>query len=156
MHKIFFLLLFISPNYLFGQETKKVIDKSTREIFFVLKSDKTTKHGEYNKFNFRNALLVKGFYKQGAKDSIWECYSSKGELSLKYSLLQAHEAMQDHDMAEFEKYVNVESVAGNLIDDMAQQKGLLSMINPSSLAIKQALQFMKPQLAGVARKEVQK
>jgi hypothetical protein len=76
--------------------------------------------------------------------------------SPKYSLLQAHEAMQDHNMAEFEKYVNVESVAGNLIDDMAQQRGLLSMINPGSLALKQALQFMKPQLAGVARKEVQK
>ncbi|RDC65195.1 energy transducer TonB [Adhaeribacter pallidiroseus] len=84
MYKTLLFLLLIIPTCLFGQETKKVIDKSTREIFFVLKSDKTTKHGEYNKLNFRNTLLVKGYYKQGAKDSIWECYNFKGELSLKY------------------------------------------------------------------------
>lgn len=76
--------------------------------------------------------------------------------SPKYSLLQAHEAMEDHDMAAFEKYVNVESIAGNLITDMSQQKGLINMLNPGSMVLKQALQFMKPQLAGVARKEVQK
>lgn len=76
--------------------------------------------------------------------------------SPKYSLLQAHEAMQDHDMAAFEKYVNVESITGNLIDDMAQQKGVMTLLNPGSLAFKQALQFMKPQLADVVRKEVEK
>jgi len=84
MHKTLFYLLLLLPNYLFGQETRKVIDEKTREIFFVLKSDKTIRHGEYNKFDFRNNLLVKGYYKQGAKDSIWECYSFKKELSLKY------------------------------------------------------------------------
>ena len=76
--------------------------------------------------------------------------------SPKYSLLQAHEAMQDHDMATFEKYVNIESITTNLVDDMSRQKSLIGMLNPSSMVLKQALQFMKPQLAGVARKEVQK
>jgi len=76
--------------------------------------------------------------------------------SPKYSLLQAHEAMQDHDMAAFEKYVDVESISTNLINDMSQQKSLISMLNPGSMVLKQAIQFMKPQLASVARKEVQK
>ncbi|MDQ3291946.1 MAG: DUF2939 domain-containing protein [Bacteroidota bacterium] len=76
--------------------------------------------------------------------------------SPKYSLLQAHEALQEHDMAAFEKYVDIESITGNLVSDMSQQKGLIGMLNPGSLVLKQALQFMKPQLAGIARKEVQK
>ncbi|QMU30761.1 hypothetical protein [Adhaeribacter radiodurans] len=76
--------------------------------------------------------------------------------SPKYSLLQAHEALQDHDMPAFEKYVNVESITGNLVNDMSKQKGWIGMLNPGSMVLKQALQFMKPQLAGVARKEVQK
>ncbi len=84
MYKTLVFLLLILPNYVFGQEIKKVIDPKTNEIFFVLKSDKKVKHGEYNKFRFNRKLLVKGYYKQGAKDSIWECYNFKGELSLKY------------------------------------------------------------------------
>lgn len=76
--------------------------------------------------------------------------------SPKYSLLQAHEAMQDHDMAAFEKYVNIESITTDLVNDMSQQKSLISLLNPGSLVLKQAIQFMKPQLASVARKEVQK
>ena len=76
--------------------------------------------------------------------------------SPQYSLLRAHQAMQDHDMAAFEKYVNVESITGHLVDDMAQQKGVIGMLNPGSAVLKQALRFLKPQLAGVARKEVEK
>lgn len=76
--------------------------------------------------------------------------------SPKYSLLQAHEAMQDHDMVAFEKYVNIESITTDLVNDMSQQKSLINLLNPGSLVLKQAIQFMKPQLASVARKEVQK
>ncbi|RDC65194.1 hypothetical protein [Adhaeribacter pallidiroseus] len=76
--------------------------------------------------------------------------------SPKYSLLQAHEALQDHDMAAFEKYVNVESITTDLVNDMSRQKSLIGLLNPGSMVLKQAIQFMKPQLASVARKEVQK
>lgn len=72
------------PAILFGQETKRITIKETNETFFVLKSDKTIKHGEYNKFSYKNTLLIKGFYKQGLKDSIWECYNFDGQISLKY------------------------------------------------------------------------
>ncbi|QNF33005.1 energy transducer TonB [Adhaeribacter swui] len=84
MHKTLLLLLLLLPDYLFGQETKKVIDKKTNEIYFVLNSDNSTRHGEYNKFGFGNRLMVKGFYNQGAKDSIWESYDFKGQVSLRY------------------------------------------------------------------------
>lgn len=76
--------------------------------------------------------------------------------SPKYSLLQAHEAMQKHDMAEFQKYVNIESVTGSLIDQLASHQSLLSALNPGSLVSKQVLRFMKPQVAQIAGKEIQK
>jgi len=80
--KILFLLVLV-PVLLFGQKTKKLIDKDKNEIYFVLKSDKTTKHGEYKKL-WNNKLLVKGYYKLGQKDSIWESFDLNGELSIKY------------------------------------------------------------------------
>lgn len=83
--KFFFLfLLALIPTILFGQETKKIRDTETGETYYVLKSDKTIKHGEYKKFAYNHSLLVKGFYKQGLKDSIWECYNFNGEVTLKF------------------------------------------------------------------------
>jgi hypothetical protein len=76
--------------------------------------------------------------------------------SPKYSLLQAHEAMEDHDMAAFEKYVNVQSVTGSLIDHLAEQRGLIGTLNPASGVVRQALRYMKPQLTQVARREIEK
>ena len=88
MIKTFLVLMMLFPAILFGQETKRIASKETNETFFVLKSDKTTRHGEYNKFSYRNKLLIKGFYKQGLKDSIWECYNFDGQISLKYDYSQ--------------------------------------------------------------------
>jgi len=84
MIKTFLLLLMLLPAILFAQETKRITTNETNETFFVLKSDKTTKHGMYKKFSYKNTLLIKGFYKQGLKDSIWECYNFDGQISLKY------------------------------------------------------------------------
>ena len=84
MIKTFLLLLTLLPAILFGQETKKITIKETNETFFVLKSDKSIKHGAYKKFSYKNTLLIKGLYKQGLKDSIWECYNFDGQISLKY------------------------------------------------------------------------
>jgi len=81
--KIILLLLIFIPALLFGQQIKKIVDKNTNETYFVLKSDKTIKHGEYNKFSYRKTLLIKGSYKQGLKDSIWECYDFDGQTTLK-------------------------------------------------------------------------
>jgi hypothetical protein len=73
----------------------------------------------------------------------------------KYSLLQAKEAAQSHNMAEFEKYVNVESLTGSLVDQITAQRSLISKFIPGLGFAKGAMDFLKPQLAKAARNEVQ-
>ena len=75
----------VIPTLLFGQDIKKITNKETNETFYVLKSDMTTKHGEYKKLSFDKKLLIKGYYNYGVKDSIWECYDYDGQLTLKYN-----------------------------------------------------------------------
>lgn len=79
------ILLTIIPTFLFAQDTMFFTDKINNETYYVLKSDKITKHGEYKKFDYNNKLLINGFYNQGVRDSIWECYNFKGELNIKYN-----------------------------------------------------------------------
>lgn len=84
MYKTIIFLLLVFPNLIFGQDLIKIIDEENNEEYFVLKSDQTTKHGVYKRFTKDNALLIKGFYKHGVKDSIWKSYQINGELYLKY------------------------------------------------------------------------
>ncbi|PJJ48350.1 DUF2939 domain-containing protein [Hymenobacter chitinivorans] len=72
-----------------------------------------------------------------------------------YSLMQAAKATQDHDMAAFERYVDVNSVTGSLVDQVTSQSSALGLLNPGSFAFKGALRLLKPQLAKAAHKEVQ-
>src|SRR6476620_1307656 len=72
----------------------------------------------------------------------------------KYSLLQAKEAAQNHNMAEFEKYVDVKSLTTNLVDQVAQQQSLISSLVPGLGIAKGALQYLKPTLANAAHSEV--
>ncbi|MEO6831197.1 MAG: energy transducer TonB, partial [Chitinophagaceae bacterium] len=81
---ILFTMLFLSPTIMLGQKTTKVRDKKTNEVYRVIRSDNTAKHGEYKKYSFHNKLLIKGYYKFGQKDSIWECYDLEGHLTLVY------------------------------------------------------------------------
>jgi len=81
---VLFILAFI-PACLFGQQTKKIIDKENYEVFYVLKSDKSIKHGNYQKFNYNGLTIVNGYFKNGIKDSIWEFYDNQGELQQKFN-----------------------------------------------------------------------
>ncbi|GAA3937892.1 hypothetical protein GCM10022406_22440 [Hymenobacter algoricola] len=72
----------------------------------------------------------------------------------KYSLMQAAKATQTHDMAKFERYVDVTSVTGSLVDQVAAQSSALGLI-PGGFAFRGALQLIKPQLAKAAHKELQ-
>ena len=72
----------------------------------------------------------------------------------KYSLLQAKEAAQTHNMAEFEKYVDVKSLTGSLIDQVAQQQSVISTLVPGLGIAKGALNYLKPTLANAAHSEV--
>ena len=73
----------------------------------------------------------------------------------KYALVQVANAARTHDMATFERYVDVNSVTGNLVDQVANQGSELGLMSPGGLAFKSALRMLKPQLSQVVRKEVQ-
>ncbi len=72
----------------------------------------------------------------------------------KYSLLQAKEAVQNHNMQEFEKYVDVSSLTSSLVDQVAQQQSFISTLVPGLGVAKGALNYLKPALAKAAHSEV--
>ena len=75
----------------------------------------------------------------------------------KGAMAQAAAAVQTHDMATFEKYVDVSSVTTHLVDDVAQQGAALTSLMPGgSLAVGGALRLLKPLLAKAAHQEVQR
>jgi hypothetical protein len=74
-----------------------------------------------------------------------------------YALLQAAAATQTHDLAKFERYVDVGSVTSHLVDDVASQSSILTALVPGGgLALRGGLGLMKPLLAKAARSEVQR
>lgn len=80
--------------------------------------------------------------------------SSKGP---EYALLQAAAATQTHDLASFERYVDVLSLTNYLVDDVASQTNLLSSLVPGGgLMLRGSLSLLKPQLAKAAQSEVQR
>jgi len=116
MRKLLLLFTFIlTTTIVFGQSSSTQI--KTREndnprftqIFYVLKSDTSIKHGSYQRLGFNDEIILAGSYKLGKRDSlwveflrfstiitskgyyandkkvgVWEYYDSKGILCLKY------------------------------------------------------------------------
>ncbi|MCC3156088.1 DUF2939 domain-containing protein [Hymenobacter sp. 15J16-1T3B] len=75
----------------------------------------------------------------------------------KFALGQAVKALHDHDVSSFEKYVDVESVTGSLVDQVADQGKALGFVLPGGgMVAKGVLGLAKPQLAKAARKEMQR
>jgi hypothetical protein len=75
----------------------------------------------------------------------------------KGSLVAAAAAVQTHDMANFEKYVDVNSVTSHLVDDVTQQGSALTSLMPGgSLLMGGAMKMLKPALAKAAHNEVQR
>lgn len=73
------------------------------------------------------------------------------------ALVAAAAAVQTHDMATFEKYVDVSSVTTHLVDDVAQQGAVLTSLVPGGgLLMGGAMRMLKPTLAKAARQEVQR
>lgn len=74
-----------------------------------------------------------------------------------YALLQAAAATQTHDLAAFERYVDVDALTSHLVDDVANQSGVLTALVPGGgLALRGGLRLLKPQLAKAAHNEVQR
>ncbi|MBP9070078.1 MAG: energy transducer TonB [Bacteroidia bacterium] len=86
MTKTFILLAIFLPTIILGQETKKVTEDHDnpkyKEVFYVLKFDKNTRHGSYQKLGYKDAVLINGYYKLGVKDSIWTEYRWGGKSKL--------------------------------------------------------------------------
>lgn len=73
------------------------------------------------------------------------------------ALVQAAAAVQTHDVAAFEKFVDVGSIASHLVDDAASQGSALTALVPGGgLMMGGALRLLKPALANAARSEVQR
>lgn len=79
------LLLFIVifSSFSVGAQTKKVTHSDfktwSREVYYVLKSDKNVREGGYRKYwsaGPHSELLVEGHYHNNLKDSIWKYYSN--------------------------------------------------------------------------------
>ncbi|MBT2556906.1 hypothetical protein J7E24_03860 [Hymenobacter sp. ISL-91] len=83
-------------------------------------------------------------------------YYYKVRTAPEYSLMQAYKAINDHDPATFERYVDVNSVTGSLVDEVAKNGSALGVLNPGGMAMTGALRLLKPQLTQAARKEVQR
>lgn len=74
-----------------------------------------------------------------------------------YALLQAAAATQTHDLATFERYVDVDALTGHLVDEVASQGSLLTALVPGgSLGMRGALRLLRPQLAKAAHQEVRR
>jgi protein TonB len=83
MKKIILSLICVIPFVVSGKETKKVVIEyiypAYKEIFYVLKSDSTVKHGPY-RMVLSGKILIDGSYKMGMKDSLWIQQNEKGKL----------------------------------------------------------------------------
>lgn len=85
------LLILIIPALSFAQDLKqmkKKLSSSLVENYYVLWSDKKVKHGPYRVVDETNKVLVKGNYKNGAKDGVWEYYNDNGTLVQSYDFSQ--------------------------------------------------------------------
>lgn len=87
--RIITLLFFVINFGVSGQSTKKITieDNSShysKEIYYVLRSNKKIKHGEYRSYGWTRKLSEKGAYSNGEKSGIWEFYQATGELEQRY------------------------------------------------------------------------
>ena len=80
----YLILFLVLPTLIFGQETiqitRKLSNQNLMEICNVLESDRSTLHGSYKKVSLKGTVFSEGFYKYGAKDSLWKDYDWNGKL----------------------------------------------------------------------------
>lgn len=81
--KITLLMLVLLNTVAYAQKTKKVTNKSDypsfKETYYVLKSDKSTKHGSYEK-EIRGKTIKRGQFENDVKTGIWEYYDQNGSV----------------------------------------------------------------------------
>lgn len=73
------------------------------------------------------------------------------------ALMQAARATQTHDVATFERFVDVEALTSGVVDDVAANSSLLAAVVPGGgLMLRSGISLLKPQLAKAAHLEVQR
>lgn len=73
------------------------------------------------------------------------------------ALMQAARATQTHDVATFERFVDVEALTDGVVDDVVANGSLLGALVPGGgLMLQSGLGLLKPQLAKAAHAEVQR
>lgn len=76
-----------------------------------------------------------------------------------YALMQAAAATQTHDLATFERYVDVDALTGHLVDDVAAQGSgsvMTALMPGGRFAMQGALRLLKPQLTKAAHAEIKR
>ena len=81
MKKICTILLLLTFSKAFSQETVEKRNRKTNEVYSVLKSNKSIKHGPYKKFMFRKKMGISGQFSDNKKDGEWKFYYWNGKLS---------------------------------------------------------------------------
>lgn len=73
------------------------------------------------------------------------------------ALMQAARATQTHDLATFERFVDIDALTGGVVDDVASHSSLLSGLVPGGgLLMRGGLSLLKPQLTKAAHAEVRR
>lgn len=84
MYRLILSLFLIIPAVASAQDVKKIKEKNGYylETYYVLKSDKTVKHGPYEKSNKsgKKEVFETGFYNYGKKDSVWTFYTHNNKI----------------------------------------------------------------------------
>lgn len=116
---LLFLLLLLSIK-LIGQDVKKMKEKTRLGTakFYVLKSDRTTKHGEYKiKAHIGKTILVSGNYSNGKKNGDWvERYTFE-----RRNLKQVGKYKEDKKIGEWSYY----DIKGNIVQIYDHSKELV-------------------------------
>lgn len=78
MKQILTTLVTLTTLTVLAQDTKKITEKHKNpwytEEYYVLKSDKKVRHGNYKKLGYKDCLVINGYYKNNKKDSTWTEY----------------------------------------------------------------------------------
>ncbi len=87
--KITLIVIVLFSTVAYAQKTKKVTNKSDypsfKETYYVLKSDKSTRHGSYEK-EIRGKTIEQGQFENGIKTGIWEYFDQDGIVVHKVSV----------------------------------------------------------------------
>lgn len=86
LRSVFILLCSVLSYMAMGQNPalKKITRKQTNEVFYVLQSDTSVRHGAYQLLMPKRKTVVKGQYNSGRKSGIWESYEEDGSLRMSY------------------------------------------------------------------------